>query len=113
MPKVRRRSNPGTSLRKYIEGRPKEIDLISLGYTYWDLIGRLFSRESPLDILVKGHYGGNVIQIFQEKNGAKDNTYFFIEAYDNSDELPYFVRIHRDEETKGVVLTYLGIPPWD
>jgi hypothetical protein len=44
---------------------------------------------------------------------VKDNTHFLIEACDGPDELPYFVRIHKDSKSDGVFLTYLGAPPWD
>jgi len=113
MPKVRRITRPSPTFRGFIETKPKDF-LILLKCTYWDLIGRLFSGESSLDTLLgTGYDGGHVIQIFQEKSGDKDNTHFLINAYDSSDELSYFVRIHRDDETDGVFLTYLGTPPWN
>ena len=118
MAKVRRMSSSSLRyFRDFIVNRSPMDYGLPKNYTYWDLIGRWFSGESQLDILLTGtsHDGGIVIRIFQENtmyDQVKDNTHFLIEACDGPDELPYFVRIHKDSKSDGVFLTYLGAPPW-
>ena len=111
---IENQTSPISSFKSYIGNKEPCCYDIPHGLTYWDLIGRWFSGESKLDILVDGDkiQGGIVVQIDRENIKSKDNTNFFIECQDNLSEETYFVRIHKVSKPKGVFLTYLGAP-WD
>jgi hypothetical protein len=111
---IEKQTPPISSFKSYIGNKGPCCYDIPHGLTYWDLIGRWFSGESKLDILVDGDkiQGGIVIQIDRENFKDGHNTNFFIECQDDLSEETYFVRIHKVSKPKGVFLTYLGAP-WD
>ena len=79
---IENQTSPISSFKFYIRNKEPCYYDIPHGLTYWDLIGRWFSGESRLDILVDGDkiQGGIVVQIDRENIKTKDNTNFFIEC---------------------------------
>ena len=114
MDSIEKQTSTISSFKSYVENKDICHFNIPYGLTYWDLIGRWFSGESKLDILVNDDkiQGGIVIQMDHENFKGKDNTHFFIECQDDLSEYSYWVRIHKVSDPEGVFLTYLGAP-WD